>query len=68
MCRASNELRQQRLEGARRQLADARAKSEAEARQLGDVEADDARLEAMLQVSLLIACRESKALRAAGSW
>ena len=54
-CRAGNQRKQDRLQGARRQLADARAECEAEARQLGDVVADDARLETMLQVSLLSA-------------
>lgn len=66
-CRANNERKQERLEVARRQLADVTAKCEAEARQLGDVVADDARLEAMLQVLLLAAVLRSGTLQAAGS-
>lgn len=50
ICSAANERQGKRLEVSRKQLADASAKCEAEARQLGFVVADDARLEAMLRV------------------
>lgn len=55
-CRAANERKRKRLEGARAQLATVEGQVQAEARQLGSLAADDARLEAMLQVATSLSC------------